>query len=184
MIFAPHLDKGIMIGVALSLMVFLYKSMRPRVVFLSRSQDEHLRCVTTHGLKECPYVTLVRFEGPLFFANASYLEDTITEIIRSKAGLNHILIVANGINDIDSSGEETLSLLVDRVRSSGIDISMSGVNESVMEVFGRTHFLAKIGEDHIFPTMENAIIAIHESAHENDQESDCPLLSACRLVEA
>ncbi len=184
MVFAPHLDKGIMIGVALSLAVFLYKSMRPRVVFLSRSEDEELRCVTTHGLQECPYVTLVRFDGPLFFANASYLEDTITEIIRSKEGLNHILIAANGINDIDSSGEETLSLLVDRVRSNGIDISMSGVNESVMEVFGRTHFIAKIGEDHLFPTLEKGIIAIHESAHAQDQEANCPLLTACRLVEA
>jgi len=184
MVFAPHLDKGIMIGVVLSLMVFLYKSMRPKVAFLSRSEDEELRCVATHGLQECPYVTLVRFDGPLFFANASYLEDTITEIIRSKEGLNHILVVANGINDIDSSGEETLSLLVDRVRSNGIDISISGVNESVLEVFDRTHFLAKIGEDHLFPTMEKAIIGIHESAHANDQEADCPLLTACRLVEA
>jgi SulP family sulfate permease len=184
LVFAPHLDKGIMIGVALSLTVFLYKSMRPRVAFLSRSEDEELRCVTTHGLQECPYVTLVRFDGPLFFANASYLEDTITEIIRSKEGLNHILIAANGINDIDSSGEETLSLLVDRVRSNGIDISMSGVNESVMEVFGRTHFLAKIGADHLFPTLEKAIVSIHESAHEHDPGANCPLLTACRLVEA
>lgn len=184
LVFAPHLDKGIIIGVALSLTVFLYKSMRPRVAFLSRSEDEELRCVTTHGLQECPYVTLVRFDGPLFFANASYLEDTITEIISSKEGLNHILIAANGINDIDSSGEETLSLLVDRIRSNGIDISMSGVNESVMEVFGRTHFLAKIGEDHLFPTLEKAIVSIHESAHEHNPEATCPLLTACRLVEA
>ncbi len=184
LVFAPHLDKGIMIGVALSLMVFLYKSMRPRVAFLSRSEDEALRCVTTHALEECPYVTLVRFDGPLFFANASYLEDTITEMMRSKEGLNHILLVSNGINDIDSSGEETLSLLVDRVRSNGIDISMSGVNESVMEVFERTHFLAKIGEDHLFPTMEKGIVAIHQSAHAHDEEADCPLLTACRLVEA
>ena len=184
LVFAPHLDKGIMIGVALSLMVFLYKSMRPRVAFLSRSEDKALRCVTTHELEECPYVTLVRFDGPLFFANASYLEDTITEMIRSKEGLNHILLVSNGINDIDSSGEETLSLLVDRVRSSGIDISMSGVNESVMEVFSRTHFVAKIGEDHLFPTMEKGIVAIHESAHEHDPEANCPLLNAYRLVKA
>jgi SulP family sulfate permease len=183
LVFAPHLDKGIIIGVVLSLGVFLYKSMRPRVVFLSRSEDEELRCVTTHGLDECPYVTLVRFDGPLFFANASYLEDTITEMIRSKEGLNHILIAAQGINDIDSSGEETLSLLVDRVRSSGIDISMSGVNEAVMEVFGRTHFLEKIGEDHLFSTLEKGIVAIHKSAHEHNPEANCPLLNACRLVE-
>ncbi|BBO86313.1 hypothetical protein DSCO28_68790 [Desulfosarcina ovata subsp. sediminis] len=184
LVFAPHLDKGIMIGVVLSLMVFLYKSMRPRVVFLSRSEDEELRCVSTHSLEECPYVTLVRFEGPLFFANASYLEDTITEMISTKDGLNHILVAAHGINDIDSSGEETLSLLVDRVRSSGIDISMCGVNETVMEVFNRTHFLAKIGEDHIYPTLEKGIVAVHQSAHENNPDANCPLLNACQLVEA
>ena len=184
LIFAPHLDKGIMIGVALSLGVFLYKSMRPRVVFLSRSEDEELRCVTTHSLSECPYVSIVRFDGPLFFANASYLEDTITEMIRSKKGLNHILIASAGINDVDSSGEETLSLLVDRVRSSGIDISMCGVNEAVMEVFSRTHFLEKIGKDHIFPTLEKGIVGVHRIAHENNPEANCPLLTACQPIEA
>ena len=182
--FAPHLDKGIMIGVVLSLMVFLYKSMRPSVVSLARSEDEALRCVTTHGLRECEYVAMVRFDGPLFFANASYLEDKITEIMRIKKNLKHIIIVANGINDIDASGEETLSLLVDRIRSAGVEISMSGVNESVMEVFRRTHFPAKLGEDHIFPTMEKAITTVHQTAHENGQEEACPLLTVCRLIEA
>ena len=182
--FAPHLDKGIMIGVVLSLMVFLYKSMRPSVVSLARAEDEALRCVTTHGLRECEYVAMVRFDGPLFFANASYLEDKITEIMRIKMNLKHIIIVSNGINDIDASGEETLSLLVDRVRSAGVDISMSGVNESVMKVFNRTHFPAKLGEDHLFPTMEKAITTVHQTAHENGQEESCPLLTVCRLVEA
>ena len=182
--FAPHLDKGIMIGVVLSLMVFLYKSMRPSVVSLARSEDEALRCVTTHGLRECEYVSMVRFDGPLFFANASYLEDKITEIMRTKKNLKHIIIVANGINDIDASGEETLSLLVDRIRSAGVDISMSGVNESVMKVFGRTHFPAKLGEDHLFPTMEKAITTVHQTAHVHGQEEACPLLTVVRLVEA
>jgi sulfate permease, SulP family len=182
--FAPHLDKGIMIGVVLSLMVFLYKSMRPSVVSLARAEDEALRCVTTHGLRECEYVAMVRFDGPLFFANASYLEDKITEIMRIKKKLKHIIIVANGINDIDASGEETLSLLVDRVRSAGVDISMSGVNESVMKVFARTHFPAKLGEDHLFPTMEKAITTVHQTAHMHGQEEACPLLTVCRLVEA
>jgi sulfate permease, SulP family len=182
--FAPHLDKGIMIGVVLSLMVFLYKSMRPSVVSLARADDEALRCVTTHGLRECEYVAMVRFDGPLFFANASYLEDKITEIMRIKKNLKHIIIVANGINDIDASGEETLSLLVDRIRSAGVDISMSGVNESVMKVFARTHFPAKLGEDHIFPTMEKAITTVHQTAHEHGEEEACPLLTVCRLIEA
>jgi sulfate permease, SulP family len=177
--FAPHLDKGIMVGVGLSLSVFLYKSMRPKLASLSRHPDQALRCAATHGLQECEYVAMVRFEGPLFFANASYLEDKIMELMRTKKSLKHIIIVANGINDIDATGEEALSLLVDRVRSAGIEVSLSGVNESVMQVLQRTHFPEKIGEDHLFPTMERAISAVHHGAHKDGKEENCPLLNVC-----
>jgi len=179
--FAPHLDKGIMVGVVLSLLVFLYKSMRPKVVSLSRAEDQALRCVSTHGLRECEYITMVRFDGPLFFANASYLEDKIMEVMRNRKTLKHIVLVSNGINDIDASGEEILSLLIDRVRSAGLDISMSGVNESVMNVLRRTHFPAKIGEDHIYATMEKAIGVIHRKTHDSSEEKSCPLV-ACSGV--
>lgn len=178
--FAPHLDKGIMVGVCLSLMVFLYKSMRPNIASLARDEDDALRCITTHGLTECKYISLIRFDGPLFFANSSYLDDQITELMLSREELKHILIVSNGINDIDASGEETLSLLIDRIRSAGLDISLSGVNEAVIKVLDRTHLAAKIGKDHLFPTMEKAIHAIYEPTHRNADEPVCPL-TVCKL---
>jgi len=156
--------------------------MRPKVVSLARAADEALRCVTTHGLKECEHVAMVRFDGPLFFANSSYLEDKMMEIMRAKPGLKHIILVSNGINDIDASGEETLSLLVDRIRSAGVDISLSGVNEEVMKVFRRTHLPEKIGGDHIFPTMEKAITAVHPESHRSSMEQACPLLTVCHLA--
>lgn len=96
--------------------------------------------------------------------------------MRRKKDLKHIIIVSNGINDIDASGEETLSLLVDRVRSAGVDISLSGVKESVMDVLQRTFFAAKIGKDHLYPTMEKAIESVHEEAHQSVEEAACPLL--------
>jgi len=181
LVFAPHLDKGIMVGVVLSLLVFLYKVMRPKVTTLARHADQALRCTVTHGLKECERIALVRFDAPLFFANASFLEDQITDRMQAKKGLKHIVIVANGINDIDASGEETLSLLVDRIRSAGVDVSLSGVNESVMKVLKRTHLDVKIGEDHIFPTMERAIEKIHPEAHRDIEEAECPLQTVCYL---
>jgi len=183
LVFAPHLDKGIMIGVVLSLGVFLYNSMRPKVVSLARAADDALRCASTHGLKECEYIAMVRFDGPLFFANSSYLEDKMMEILRNKKKLRHIILVANGINDIDASGEETLSLLIDRLRSAGVDISLSGVNEAVLRVLRNTHLPEKIGEDHLFPTMEKAIAAVHPQAHKGSSEPTCPLLTVCHLVE-
>ncbi|MEF2230600.1 MAG: SulP family inorganic anion transporter [Pseudodesulfovibrio sp.] len=180
--FAPHLDKGIMIGVALSLGVFLYKSMRPRVASLSRSEDLSLRDATANGLRECKHIALVRFDGPLFFANASFLEDQITERMMNNDKLRHIIIVSSGINDMDASGEEALSLIVDRVRAADIDISLCGVNESVMAVLERTHLLEKIGKDHVYTTMEIAICATHEHAHRDGQEESCPLTTVCRLA--
>ena len=182
LVFAPHLEKGIMIGVALSLVVFLYKSMRPTVASLSMSADKTLHDSTAFGLKQCEYIAVVRFDGPLFFANASYLEEQINHRRRTMKNLRHIHVVFNGINDIDASGEETLSLIVDRVRSAGMGISLSGVNGAVMGVLKRTHLLEKIGEDHIYTTMEKAVNAIHHETHRDGEEETCPLTTVCRLT--
>lgn len=173
--FAPHLDRGIFIGVALSLGVFLYKSMRPTVVDLSLGVDRGLHDAVAYGLEQCHYIDVVRFDGPLFFANASYLEDQIRERRKYKAGLKHIIIVADGINDIDASGQEALAFVVDRVRRAGIEISLSGVNDSVMAALARTHLNAKIGEDHFFLNMQSAINAIHAQTHAGGDEENCPL---------
>jgi anti-anti-sigma factor len=134
-------------------------------------------------LMECEYVDLIRFEGTLFFANASYLEDKINERILAKKNLRHIIIACNGINDMDASGEEALSLVIDRVRSAGIDISFSGINESVMTVLERTHLLEKIGPRHIYPTMEKAICSVHETAHKGGAEAQCPLTTVCHIAQ-
>jgi anti-anti-sigma factor len=177
--FAPHLDKGIMVGVVLSLGVFLYKSMRPRVSSLAMAEDAALRCAKEYSLMECAYVDVVRFDGPLFFANASFLEDQITERMALKPDLRHIVLVASGINDMDASGEETLSLLIARCRQGGVDVSLSGVNEAVMEVLRRTHLLEKIGQDHLFASTEGALRAVHQSAHVGADEKRCPLTTVC-----
>jgi SulP family sulfate permease len=179
--FAPHLEKGIEIGVVLSLLVFLYKSMRPTVASLSRHEDETLRDAVTFGLKECQHIAVVRFDGPLFFANASFLEDQITERMLKMENLKHIVIVFNGVNDMDASGEEALSLVIDRCRSAGVDVSLSGVNESVMAVFRRTHLLERVGRDHIYPTMDKAICSVYGHAHTGGEEKTCPLTTVCQL---
>ncbi|WP_462324967.1 SulP family inorganic anion transporter [Desulfoplanes sp.] len=176
--FAPHLDKGIMIGVVLSLGVFLYKSMRPKVAKLAMDKDSSLQCVDTSVLNECKYIATIRFDGPLFFANASYLEDQVTDIMRSVPDLKHIHIAASGINEMDASGEEALSLLVERVRSTGRGISFSGVKERVLDVMRRTHLLEKIGEENIYPTLEGAIKGLYNSVHPQDEnDCGCPLMS-------
>ncbi|SDK85932.1 STAS domain-containing protein [Maridesulfovibrio ferrireducens] len=179
--FAPHLDKGIIIGVALSLCVFLYKSMRPRVVALTKSDDDILRDASLHGLRECDHMAVVRFDGPLFFANASFLEEQISRRLREKKNLKQLILVCNGINDIDASGEEALSLVVETVRSAGVDISLSGLNEAVLAVIKRTHLYEKIGKQNIYSNTEEALCQTHDKAHRDGTELDCPLSTYCRI---
>ena len=181
LLFAPHLDRGIFVGIVLSLSVFLYKSMRPRVAILSKHLDGSYHDAETYGLKLCKHIAMVRFDGQLFFANASYLEDQIARLRISMPKLKHILIVASGIDDMDASGEEALSLIVDRVRSAGYEISFSGLKKNILDVMKRTYLYQKIGKEHIFPTQALAVSSIHEAAHRDTTERACPLTNVSPL---
>ncbi|HBT87125.1 SulP family inorganic anion transporter [Desulfobacter sp.] len=176
---APHLESGIYIGVGLSLAVFLYKSMRPKISLLSRGEDQALKDSYVHELATCCHIQLIRFEGPLFFANASYLEDEINDRIQASSDLRHFIIACNGINDIDASGQEALALIIQRLRSAGYGVSLSGVNDAVYRVLARTHLLEEIGVHNIYPTMETALSSVHPQTHANTKEDQCPLLVNC-----
>ncbi len=182
LLYAPHLHIGIMIGVVLSLLVFLYKSMRPVVASLSLHEEMSLQNSMTHNLQECKYIDLIRFEGTLFFANASYLEDKINERMIEKKDIKHIIIVCSGMNDMDASGEEALSITIDRLRSAGVGISLSGVNDSVMFVLKRTYLFEKIGEENIFTNTERAIFSVHDKVHNVSEKGLCPLSIVCQAV--
>lgn len=177
--FAPHLDRGIMIGVLLSIGHYLYRNTKPRLARLSLHPDQSLRDAERHGLRECVHIGVIQFEGPLFFANSSYLENQITDRLETMPELRHIHLVGNSVSEMDASGEATLSLLVDRLAERGIGISLSGLTDNVLDTMRRTHLYEKIGAKNIFPTRLLAIQAIHENAHRDSSEEACPLLEVC-----
>jgi SulP family sulfate permease len=174
--FAPHLDKGILLGVLLTVGVFLYGRMKPAIAELSLGRDGHFHNAEHLQLTQCRHLAVIRFDGPLFFANASYLEDEVLDRLRSLPELKAILFKSDGISQIDASGEETLSLLIDRLRSGGIDVYFSGLNERVVDTLHRSHLYEKIGEDHVFMTVTQAIEAIWPGTHQGSDEAICPLI--------
>ena len=163
--FAPHLDKGIMVGVALSMAVFLYKSMRPVVASLSMNEENVLINAEHYRLKGCRHISVVRFDGALFFANASYLDEQVAKFRTEQPDLRYILLDAKGINDMDASGEEALALLVDRVRAAKLGFAMCGIKGQVMSVMGRTLLLDKIGMEHLYPDTRTAVADIIKRVH-------------------
>lgn len=163
--FAPHLDKGIMIGVALSMVIFLYKSMRPVVASLSMSEEKVLKSADYYRLKGCRHISVVRFDGALFFANASYLDEQVLKFRNDRPDLRYILLDARGVNDMDASGEEALAMLVKRVRSAGLGFAICGLKGQVIDVMERTGLYDEIGKDNIYADSQTATAALVEKIH-------------------
>jgi len=176
--FAPHLDRGILIGVVLSLGLYLLRNMKPDIALLSKHPDGSYRNAARHNLPVCKHIAVVRFNGTLFFVNVNYLEEKILEQIATMPSLRHVVIVGNGINELDASGEEMLSVLVGRLRESGYEISLSGLNDNVLDVLRRTRLYERIGEDHLFRNVASAVEALHGPTHRGSEEETCPLLQA------
>ncbi len=76
---------------------------------------------------------------------------------------------------MDASGEETMSSLVGRLHEQGLEVSMSGINDAVLDAMRRAGLLAKIGEENIYRNAARAIENIWEQAHRGSDETECPL---------
>jgi SulP family sulfate permease len=165
---APHLDKGIMVGAGLALVLFLYNTMKPRVAILGRYTDGTLRDAKVNNLPASDVVTAIRFDGRLYFANVSFFEDAVLEAVANNPEAPYILVVGDGINDIDASGEEVIHHLVERLNESGIVVLFSGLKKQVHDVMRATGLRDMIGEGRFFATAEQALEKIYSRAEYAD----------------
>lgn len=163
LIAAPHLDKGILIGAGLAIVLYLYRTMKPRVAQLGRYPDGTLRDIKVNPqLPTSPHIIAMRFDGSLYFANIAYFEDNVLELTASKPDAKYLLVVGDGINNIDASGEEVIHHLVERLHESGMAVVFSGLKKQVIDVIRVTGLYDKIGEHNIFATEYQAIAAIQD----------------------
>ena len=166
--FAPHLDKGIMVGAGLALGLYLYRTMTPRVAILGRYKDGTLRDIHVNpDLPTSKHMVAIRFDGSLYFANVAYFEDAVLEAVANHPDAKYVLVVGDGINQLDASGEEVIHHLVERLHSIGITLVFSGLKKQVLDVMHATGLFDMIGQDKVFATEELAIAAIYEQLGES-----------------
>ena len=113
-------------------------------------------------LPTSPHINAIRFDGSLYFANVSYFEDNILEAVAAKPDAKWLLVVGDGINQLDASGEEVVHHLVARLRDRGTQVVFSGLKKQILDVMRRTGLFDLIGVDNIFATEGQAIAAIHQ----------------------
>ena len=160
---APHLDKGILFGAALAIVLYLYRTMKPRAAQLGRHADGTLRDVKVYpDLPTSDNIVALRFDDTLYFANAAYFEEAVLEALAGKPTAKYLLIVASGINGMDATGEEVVRHLVERLSARGVTVAFCGLKKQVLDVMRRTGLARAVGDDHIFPDEQRALVAIYE----------------------
>ncbi|MDH4216592.1 MAG: SulP family inorganic anion transporter, partial [Gallionella sp.] len=174
--FAPHLDNGIMAGAGLAILLYLYRTMTPRVAILGRYHDGTLRDARVHNLPVSENIIAMRYDGSLYFANVSYFEDAILEAVANTPRARHILIVANGINQLDASGDEVIRHIVERLRPNGIRVVFSGLKKQVLDVMRHSGLYDYIGQENIFPDENLALEAIYAEVIKVVPDAPCRLL--------
>jgi len=161
--FAPHLDNGIMVGAGLALVLYLMRTMTPRVAQLGRYPDGTLRDIKVNpGIPTSEHVVAMRFDGQLYFANVSYFEDTVLSALADHPKAQYFLVVGDGINQLDASGEEVIHHLVERLRGVGVELVFSGLKKQVLDVMRKTGLFDIISQDNIFATEDQALATVYE----------------------
>ena len=156
--FAPNIQNGILTGITLSLILFLFRTMKPRIVLLGLDKDGMLRNAERFNLPKLhPQVTAIRFDGQLYFANVNYFEESTLFLVAHDPDLKYILVVANGINGLDASGVEMLKNLLDRLSQNKIALVFCSIKGNVIDVMQRTGLVDKIGQDNIFASEDAAL---------------------------
>jgi len=152
----------------------MYRTMHPHISILARASDGELRDAGSNILQTCPNMTLMRFEGPLFFASAMYFEEKVLERVAAKPDLKFIIVDAEAITEIDATGEDMLHQLSLRLAALNIELVFARTKRQVMDVFVRTGFAGPDWLDHFYRHDEKAIEFAWQNIEGCEQEV-CPL---------
>ena len=153
-----QLEFAIYIGILLSLMLYLSRTSRPRIVDVKPDPAEHSYLFTAQsGLPDCPQIKIVRVNGSIFFGAVDHVQRILQEIDTAKPTQKHLLIDATGVNFIDVAGAEMLALEAKRRRRLGGGLYLYRVNEEVRKLLERGGYLEDIGKDNLFPVKARAV---------------------------
>lgn len=174
--YAPDLEKGVIIGVVFSVAHYIYRSTHPRIAFLSMYKDRALHDAKKFHLERCKNISVIRFDAPLFFANAKFFENEIIKDLSEHKNITHIVIDASGINEIDATGEEMLRSFIEALEASNKKIYFSQVKAPVLDIMKKTNLYELIGEQNFFGSTKEAIQFLQKTIHKHEDQLKCPLI--------
>jgi SulP family sulfate permease len=105
------------------------------------------------------------FDAPLFFANAPYLMDQVSDLISTAdPPLKYLLLDAEAIPDIDTTAADTLKDIHQVLREKGITLGIARANIRLRETMRLTGLEELIGVSNFYPSVRTAVEAFREAS--------------------
>jgi MFS superfamily sulfate permease-like transporter len=157
--------QGVALGVVLALAVLIRRVSRPATAVLGRlSGTEAYRDITVHPEAETlPGMLIFRFDAPIIFANAGYFADIVRQCIAEAATpVREVLVPAQQINQLDSTGADQLAKLQAELGAKGILLSFAEVKGVLREAMRRTGLEGKIGAEQFYESIHDGVQAFFQ----------------------
>jgi high affinity sulfate transporter 1 len=157
--------KGVALGVLLALAVLIRRVSHPGSTELGQIPGtDSFRDVDAHPeAKLVPGLLIFRFDAPIIFANASYFSSEVRRRIdEATTPVSEVLLPAQQINHLDSTGSTQLAALNDELKSKGIRLSFAEAKASLLEMMRRTDLEEKLGADHFYETIADGVTAFRQ----------------------
>lgn len=168
------IKEGIIIGVSLSLLMMIYQTTSPHLAVLGRisGTDFYKNIERFDEAKEEEGALIIRFDSRIYFANVNYFTNRIEELINiRKENLKILIIDAQSISSIDSSGMQALNDLLDSCKTNGVQLVFTSVIGPVRDTFAKEGFADKLGKDHFFEQINDAVSKFLNPNHITSSES-------------
>ncbi len=158
-----ELETAIFAGVLLSLVLYLERVSRPRIV--SRAPDPRLpkhAFSSDPDLPQCPQLKLIRIDGSLFFGSVNHVQEAFDRLREHEPERKHLAIVAQGINFVDLQGGEALAEEARRRRQAGGALYLINVKQGLWDTLDRCGCLDEVCVRNVFQSKTAAIRAIYQ----------------------
>ncbi len=152
--------EGIVVAIGLSLGNFVRRAWRPHDAVLGRiPRRKGYHDLSRHPEGSgVPGLVIYRFDAPLFFANAEHFGRRITEIIEGRnEPIRWVIVAAEPITDIDTTGAEMLEDLIADLHQAGTELVFAELKGPVKDRLISYGMGDAVDAAHLYPTLGTAV---------------------------
>ncbi len=155
-----ELEFAIYVGVMLSLVVYLNRTSRPKVITMAPDADEVHRPMVNVSVSpqpQCPQLRIVRLDGSLFFGAVNNVASQFRFFGEEAPEQRRQLLLCNSVNFIDVAGAEWMMQEAQRLKSQGGGLYLCNPKETMCEFLRKSNVIEVMGEEHVFDSKSEAI---------------------------